>query len=104
MGLAFVPLTILAMSGVRETDSGLASGVMATAQQIGQAVGPRRVLTGLTRSRTRSWSPGRWRSSPRSSPQTSAIGRTGEPVPPRNFSGRQTKPNSRTPSAASSSR
>jgi EmrB/QacA subfamily drug resistance transporter len=39
MGLAFVPLTILAMSGVREADSGLASGVMATAQQIGQAVG-----------------------------------------------------------------
>jgi sugar phosphate permease len=39
MGLAFVPLTILAMSGVREADSGLASGVLATAQQIGQAVG-----------------------------------------------------------------
>ena len=32
------------------------------------------------------------------------MGRTGEPVPPRSFSGRQTKPNSRTPSAASSSR
>jgi EmrB/QacA subfamily drug resistance transporter len=39
MGLAFVPLTILAMSGVRDADSGLASGVMATAQQVGQAVG-----------------------------------------------------------------
>ena len=39
MGLAFVPLTILAMSGVSESDSGLASGVMATSQQIGQAVG-----------------------------------------------------------------
>jgi EmrB/QacA subfamily drug resistance transporter len=46
MGLAFVPLTILAMSGVKESDSGLASGVMAMAQQIGQAVGLA-VLTGL---------------------------------------------------------
>jgi EmrB/QacA subfamily drug resistance transporter len=46
MGLAFVPLTILAMSGVRESESGLASGVMAMAQQIGQAVGLA-VLTGL---------------------------------------------------------
>ena len=46
MGLAFVPLTILAMSGVRDADSGLASGVMAMAQQIGQAVGLA-VLTGL---------------------------------------------------------
>jgi EmrB/QacA subfamily drug resistance transporter len=46
MGLAFVPLTILAMSGVRDSDSGLASGVMAMAQQIGQAVGLA-VLTGL---------------------------------------------------------
>ena len=39
MGLAFVPLTIAAMSGVTENESGLASGLMATAQQIGQAVG-----------------------------------------------------------------
>ena len=46
MGLAFVPLTILAMSGVRDPDSGLASGVMAMSQQIGQAVGLA-VLTGL---------------------------------------------------------
>ncbi len=46
MGLAFVPLTILAMSGVRDADSGLASGVMAMAQQIGQAIGLA-VLTGL---------------------------------------------------------
>ena len=41
MGLAFVPLTIAAMSGVSEDASGLASGVMATAQQIGQARRPR---------------------------------------------------------------
>jgi EmrB/QacA subfamily drug resistance transporter len=46
MGLAFVPLTILAMSGVRDSDSGLASGIMSMAQQIGQAVGLA-VLTGL---------------------------------------------------------
>jgi EmrB/QacA subfamily drug resistance transporter len=49
MGLAFVPLTILAMSGVRDEDAGLASGVMATAQQVGQAVGLA-VLTGMTTS------------------------------------------------------
>jgi EmrB/QacA subfamily drug resistance transporter len=46
MGLAFVPLTIAAMSGVSESDSGLASGLMATAQQIGQAVGLA-ILTGV---------------------------------------------------------
>ena len=46
MGLAFVPLTIAAMSGVSEDASGLASGVMATAQQIGQAIGLA-VLTGV---------------------------------------------------------
>ena len=36
--------------------------------------------------------------------QTSASGRTGEPVPPRSLSGRQTNANSRTPSRASASR
>jgi MFS family permease len=46
MGLAFVPLTIAALSGVNESESGLASGLMATAQQIGQAVGLA-VLTGV---------------------------------------------------------
>jgi len=46
MGLAFVPLTIAAMSGVSEHEAGLASGLMATAQQIGQAVGLA-VLTGV---------------------------------------------------------
>ena len=46
MGLAFVPLTIAAMSGVTEDESGLASGLMATAQQIGQAVGLA-ILTGV---------------------------------------------------------
>ena len=63
MGLAFVPLTIAAMSGVTANESGLASGLMATAQQIGQALGLA-ILTGVTDprpglrgSRTRSWSP-----------------------------------------------
>ncbi|HEY6891999.1 MAG TPA: MFS transporter [Solirubrobacter sp.] len=46
MGLAFVPLTIVAMSGVSEQESGLASGLMATAQQIGQAIGLA-LLTGV---------------------------------------------------------
>jgi EmrB/QacA subfamily drug resistance transporter len=46
MGLAFVPLTIAAMSGVTDDESGLASGLMATAQQIGQAVGLA-ILTGV---------------------------------------------------------
>ena len=46
MGLAFVPLTIAAMSGVREDAAGLASGVMATSQQIGQALGLA-LLTGV---------------------------------------------------------
>jgi predicted MFS family arabinose efflux permease len=46
MGLAFVPLTIAALSGVDDSASGLASGLMATAQQLGQAVGLA-VLTGV---------------------------------------------------------
>jgi EmrB/QacA subfamily drug resistance transporter len=46
MGLAFVPLTIAAMSGVTADESGLASGLMATAQQIGQAIGLA-ILTGV---------------------------------------------------------
>jgi hypothetical protein len=120
MGLAFVPLTIAAMSGVREADSGLASGVMATAQQIGQAVGLA-VLAGVAT--TTAPSPQALTAGFQDAflvaggfaliaalaaiaiiRQTSASGRTGEPVPPRSLSGRQMKPNSLTPSAASSSR
>ena len=73
MGLAFVPLTIAAMSGVTKDESGLASGLMATAQQIGQAVGLA-ILTGVatTASTTRDGAdrrlrgrvPGRRRPSP----------------------------------------
>src|SRR3954447_23611059 len=51
MGLAFVPLTIAAMSGVSEHETGLASGLMATAQQIGQAVGLA-ILTGVATTST----------------------------------------------------
>jgi EmrB/QacA subfamily drug resistance transporter len=39
LGLAFVPVTIAAVSGVREADSGLASGLINTSQQIGGALG-----------------------------------------------------------------
>jgi EmrB/QacA subfamily drug resistance transporter len=120
MGLAFVPLTIAALSGVNESESGLASGLMATAQQIGQAVGLA-VLTGVAT--TAAPTPDALTSGFQDAflvaaafaliaalaaaliiRQTSAIGRTGEPVPPRSFKGRQTNPNSLTPSAASSSR
>lgn len=39
MGNAFVPLTIIATSGIRDEDAGLASGLFNTAQQIGGALG-----------------------------------------------------------------
>ena len=46
MGLAFVPLTILAMSGVRDDRLGPGQRDHGMAQQVGQAVGLA-VLTGL---------------------------------------------------------
>jgi len=39
LGFAFVPTTIAAVSGVREQESGLASGLINTSQQIGGAFG-----------------------------------------------------------------
>ncbi|MBY8850161.1 MFS transporter [Saccharothrix longispora] len=39
LGIAFVPITFLATSGVPEADSGLASGIYQTVQQIGGAIG-----------------------------------------------------------------
>ena len=39
MGLAFVPITLLGTSGVREHDDGLASGLFNTAQQVGGSLG-----------------------------------------------------------------
>ena len=39
MGLSFVPLTLNAVSGVRHEESGLASGLLNTSQQIGGSLG-----------------------------------------------------------------
>jgi Major Facilitator Superfamily len=39
LGLAFVPLTTAATSGIRARDTGLASGLLSTAQQVGGAIG-----------------------------------------------------------------
>jgi predicted MFS family arabinose efflux permease len=39
MGLAFVPLTLTAVRGVRNEDTGLASALLNTAQQVGGALG-----------------------------------------------------------------
>jgi EmrB/QacA subfamily drug resistance transporter len=39
LGLAFVPVTLLGTSGVREEDNGLASGLFNTAQQVGGSLG-----------------------------------------------------------------
>ncbi len=39
MGLVFVPLTLTAVSGVANEDSGVGSAVLNTMQQIGGAVG-----------------------------------------------------------------
>jgi MFS family permease len=39
LGLAFVPMTIGALTGVSESDAGVASGLINTGQQIGGAIG-----------------------------------------------------------------
>jgi MFS family permease len=39
LGFAFVPVTIGAVTGVRDSDAGLASGLINTSQQIGGALG-----------------------------------------------------------------
>jgi hypothetical protein len=39
LGLAFVPITILSVTGVKDREYGLASGLVNTAQQIGGALG-----------------------------------------------------------------
>jgi MFS family permease len=39
LALAFVPMSIGALSGVREADAGIASGLITTTQQIGGAIG-----------------------------------------------------------------
>ena len=50
-GLVFVPVTIAAVAGVEERESGLASGLINTSQQIGGAIGLA-VLATLANTRT----------------------------------------------------
>lgn len=53
MGLVFVPITLLATSGVRDEDSGLASGLFNTSQQVGGSLGLA-ILSTLAASQTAS--------------------------------------------------
>jgi EmrB/QacA subfamily drug resistance transporter len=53
LGLAFVPVTLLGTSGVREEDNGLASGLFNTAQQVGGSLGLA-ILSTLAASQTTS--------------------------------------------------
>jgi EmrB/QacA subfamily drug resistance transporter len=53
MGLTFVPITLLGTSGVKAEDSGLASGLFNTAQQVGGSLGLA-ILSSLAASRTTS--------------------------------------------------
>jgi MFS family permease len=51
LGFSFVPVTIAAVSGVRDADAGLASGLINTSQQIGGALGLA-ILSTISISRT----------------------------------------------------
>src|SRR5262249_47087437 len=51
LGFAFVPITILAETGVHDREYGLASGLLNTSQQVGGALGLA-VLTTIVTSRT----------------------------------------------------
>ncbi len=53
MGLTFVPITLLGMGGVSDEDSGLASGLFNTAQQVGGSLGLA-ILSTLAASQTAS--------------------------------------------------
>jgi EmrB/QacA subfamily drug resistance transporter len=53
LGLAFVPVTLLGTSGVRDEDNGLASGLFNTAQQVGGSLGLA-ILSTLAASQTTS--------------------------------------------------
>ena len=63
-GLAFPSLMTLAMSGATPEDSGLASGLVNTTQQVGGALGLA-VLATLSTTRTGSLSPRERRAPPR---------------------------------------
>ena len=81
MGLVFVPITLIATSGVPADDAGLASGLFNTSQQIGGALG----LAVLSRSR---------RTAPRTSWPPSAASRR-RPTRRRRSSPASTSPGSR---------
>ena len=51
LGFAFVPITILAETGVHDREYGLASGLLNTSQQVGGALGLA-ILTTIATSRT----------------------------------------------------
>jgi hypothetical protein len=51
MGLTFVPVTLIATSGIPDDDAGLASGLFNTSQQIGGALGLA-ILSTIATSRT----------------------------------------------------
>jgi EmrB/QacA subfamily drug resistance transporter len=51
LGLAFVPITILSVTGVKDREYGLASGLVNTAQQVGGALGLA-ILASIATSRT----------------------------------------------------
>jgi MFS family permease len=51
MGLTFVPITLIATTGLAEADAGLASGLFNTSQQVGGALGLA-VLSSLAATRT----------------------------------------------------
>jgi hypothetical protein len=51
LGLAFVPVTVAAVSGTRPDEAGLASGLINTSQQVGGALGLA-ILSAIANSRT----------------------------------------------------